>query len=271
MERNQSQDIAQEVMGQSQNTTAQTSMTYEFKVTGVTPAGDIQMGVAMVVFSMTATNPMGDMKYDSATDSVAPDFAKSMVITLNEVYTMTMSPLGKITDVKAPDGLAEKVNKLIESFGGTQMAMAATSAAEAASAEGFLKTIEGMIVQFPADGVQAKEPWEITSKLQQMITFDLVTKYELISSSKDAISLKVTSQITQDPKNPPMEMQGMNITYELLGANEGTLQLDPKTNLITAGEIVTSISGNITVDSPQLPSPMSIPITVRSTDKITRK
>jgi hypothetical protein len=68
-----------------------------------------------------------------------------------------------------------------------------------------------------------------------------------------------------------MEMQGMNLTYELAGAKEGTMNLDPATGLIKNVDATTSISGNISIDSPQLPSPMSIPMTIRSVEKVVRK
>ncbi|MFA5814409.1 MAG: DUF6263 family protein [Bacteroidales bacterium] len=270
-EMNVSQDIAQEVMGQSQSTTVATSLTYGFKVAEVTPAGDFVLNVALVAYAMSSTTPMGDMKYNSATDSVVPDFAKSMAVTLNEVYTLTLSPLGKITDVKAPDGIVEKVNKIIENLGGAQMQMASGSAGAAATAEGFQKTMEGLILTFPAGGAQTKEPWEVESKTNQMIAFKFLAKYELMKSSKESNEIKVSVQISQDPDSPPMEMQGMNITYELLGAKDGTLLLDPATGLINSAETITAISGTISIDSPQLPSPMSIPMTIRSTEKIVKK
>lgn len=270
-ERNVSQDIVQEMMGQTQSTNANTTLTYDFKVTEVTPAGDMVMNVALVGFAMESTNPMGEVKYNSATDSVVPDFAKSMVVTMNEVYTLTLSPLGKISDVKAPEGIAEKVNKLLEGMGGEQMAMASGAAGAAVSADGFRQTIEGFVIAFPEGGAQVKEPWELDSRINQMIAFKTKTKYELVKSTKDSNEIKVTSQISQDPDAPPVEMQGMNITYELLGANDGKMQLDAVTGLITSSETVTAISGTISVDSPQLPTPMSIPMTIRSTEKITRK
>lgn len=266
-----SQDVAQEVNGQSQNTAISNSHAYEFKVTEVTPAGDFVMNVAMVAFAMSTTTPMGDMKYNSATDSVVPDFAKSMAVILNEVYSFTLSPLGKITNVKAPDGIVEKVNKIMENLGGAQMQLASGAASAAVTAEGFQKNIEGLMITFPAGGAEAKKPWEVESKTNQMISFKVLSKYELMKSSKESNEIKVLAQISQDPDSPPMEMQGMNITYELLGAKDGTLLLDPVTGLINSGETITSISGTLSIDGPQLPSPMSIPMTIRSTEKIVKK
>lgn len=265
------QDIAQEVMGQSQTTAVNNTTTYGFKVGEVTPAGDFTMSVALVAYSINSTTPMGEMKFNSATDTVIPDFAKTTAIMLNEYYFFTLSPLGKITDLKVPEGIVEKINKTMEGLGDAQMQMGAAAAGQAASAEGFQKTLEGMLMTFPDGGAELKKPWEEESKTNQMIAFKVAAKFELINASKEANEIKLTAQISQDPDSPPMEMQGMNITYELMGAKDGKMLLDPVTGLIISVDAVTSISGNITVDSPQLPSPMSIPMTIRSTEKVVKK
>jgi hypothetical protein len=271
LERSTKQDIAQEMMGQTQSTTSNSAMTYEFNVTGINAAGDYTLTVAMVEFSMAATNPMGELKYNSATDSVVPEFAKGMSILLKEVYTMDVSTLGKITNVKAPEGMAEKINKLMEGMGAEMMAMGGGALADAATAEGVQKSMEGLITPYPDGGADVKKPWETESKIQQMISFNTKTKYELVKASKEMNEIKVAGQIIQDPSSPPMEMQGMNITYELVGSNAGVLKSDAVTGLINTSEMVTTISGTINVDSPQLPSPMSIPMTVQMTDKVVRK
>jgi hypothetical protein len=194
-----------------------------------------------------------------------------MAVTLNEYYSFTLSPLGKISDVKVPEGLAEKVQKILESLGGAQMQVGSAAAGASVSAEGFQKTMEGMLLTFPDGGAEVKKPWEEKSKTNQMIAFNVMAKYELVNASKEVNEIKVTAQISQDPDSPPMEMQGMNITYELLGAKEGTLFLDAETGLVNTTETTTSISGTISIDSPQLPSPMSIPMTIRSKEKIVKK
>ncbi len=267
-ERSVTQDIVQEMMGQAQNTTAKTAMTYDFKVTEVTTTGDFVINVAMVAFLMETNSPVGEMKYNSATDTVVPDFAKSMAVMMNETYTMTLSPMGKISNAKVPEGLTEKVNKMLEGLGDQQMQISAS--AMGASAEGFQKMMEGFIIAMPEGGAALKEPWEVESKVNQVVSLNTKTKYELLSSGKETNEIKVSSQITQDPDAPPMEIQGMNITYDLLGANDGTISLSAPTGLILSSQVTTSISGTISIESPQLPSPMSIPMTIRSSEKITK-
>jgi hypothetical protein len=265
------QDMTQEMMGQSQSIATEAITTYGFTVTDVTPEGNIKMDVALVAYAMASSSPMGEIKYNSVTDSVVPDYAKAMTLTLNEVYRVTLSPLGHILDVTAPDGIVEKVTRAMEASSGGMSDMASVSASKAASAEGFKKIVEGMFIQFPEDGVQLNTPWIVKSTIEQMIRFVTNSRYELAKSSKEGNEIKVTTALSQDPDAPPVEIQGMNMHYELVGSRDGTLVLDPETGLLKSGAGVLAVSGTISLESPQLPSPMSIPMTIKVNDKTARK
>lgn len=269
LEKSMTQESIQEFNGQSQTNIFSTSMAYQFKVAGVTPEGEFLMNTALVSFSMSAGTAMGDMKYNSETDSVAPDYAQSMAVQLNEYYSFNLSPLGRISGTKVPEGLAEKVAKALEGIGGAQMQM--ISAAAGVSPEGFAKSMEGFILEFPEGGADVKKPWKVESKTSQMISFNTITNYELVKSSKEANEIRIDVQMIQDPDSPPMEMQGMTITYELVGAKAGNVLLDPLTGLTLSSESTSNISGTLLIDGPGLPSPMSIPMISKVTEKLVRK
>jgi hypothetical protein len=271
LESSANMDVAQEFMGNVQTTTTLNASTYLVKVVGLEPSGDYRMEISICAFAMTSLGANGDLKYDSATDSVVPDYAKAMVAAMNQVFKVTMSPLGKINECIAPEGLAAKISKMADELGGGQMKSVAEAAGAEFTSDGFRIKLGNMFLVFPDGGVEQNEPWMIETKFHQMAAFNATIKYELTDATKEVNSFKVSGTIVQDPDSPPMEMQGMTITYELLGGNEGTLQLDASTGLLIASEKVTSISGTVAVDSPQLASPMSIPVTVRSVEKVSRK
>ncbi len=264
------QETAQEVMGQSQSTTTDMATTYHFKVTGVTATGDMSLQAAMVGYAISSSSPNGDMKFDSAKDTVVPEFARLSSAPMNQYYSFTLSPLGKISDIKAPEGLVEKINKIVAEMSDGVMGMGGM-AGDAAGPEGFKKTLEGLLITFPEGGAEIKKPWETESKINQLVSMKVLAKFELVKASKESNEIKLTGTISQDADAPPMEIQGMNMTFQLLGAKDGKMMLDPVTGLVQSVDAVTSISGNISIDSPQLPSPMSIPMTVRMTEKMTRK
>ena len=265
------QDVTQEAMGQTQTTSISNSTTYHFKVTGVGEGGNMTLQAAMVEFSLNTTSPMGEMKYNSATDSIVPEEQKLLSVSLNEYYTFTLSPVGKISEVIAPAGLEEKVKQIADAQGLGQMMSLMGQLNQSTSAEGFQKLLESFFLTFPEDGVEIKKPWEVDAKVSGMMAMQVRSKFELEKASKTTNQIKISATIAQDPDAAPIEMQGMNLTMELNGAKEGTLILDANTGLVVTNDGVTSISGSMSIDSPQLPAPMTIPMTVRSVEKMIRK
>ncbi|MFH0760882.1 MAG: DUF6263 family protein [Bacteroidota bacterium] len=266
-----SQDITQDLMGQSMTYTVETSFVNDFQVKEVNSDGSFRLTGTLVEYAMNSVTPQGDMKYNSTTDTEIPDFAKIAGLTLNETYFFTLSPLGNITDVVVPDGLQEKIQKAMEGMQDmTGQAMAAAGN-NAGSAEGFIKSIMGFFVSFPENPVKPKSKWSVELKVEQMVVFNTATEYTFVAGSKTSNEIKVVSQITQADPSAGMEVQGMNMTYQLSGAKDGNLILDPVTGMIIKGDGVTMISGVISVESSQLPAPMTIPMSVKSTEKISRK
>jgi hypothetical protein len=266
------QEIAQEMMGQSQTTNVSTSFVYAFKVLEVQANGSYRLEGRLTEYAMNTTTPMGEMKYNSATDKEVPDFAKALGLTLNEVYLFTLAPDGKITDVKAPDGLADKIVKAMGDSGDmTQQAMVEAQKNGAGTADSFLKSIGALFMNFPAEKVGPKSKWSNEAKVEQMVLFNTKTDYTLNKLAKDGNQVGMTAVITMADAGKGMEIQGMTINYELSGAKQGNFVLDPVSGLFTGGEDQTTISGVISVESPQLPAPMSIPMTIKSIEKLTRK
>ena len=185
------------------------------------------MKAALVALTLTGTSPAGEMKFNSVTDTVVPEFAKMSSLGLNQYYSFTLSPLGKITDLKAPDGFVEKLDKLIAEQGAATMGMGAI-AGSAAGPEGFQKSLEGIFLPFPEGGAEVKKPWIVETKINQLVPMKVNSKYELMNSNKETNELKGTSQITVDPDAPPMEIQGMKMNFELVRLGSTYLKFDSK-------------------------------------------
>jgi hypothetical protein len=266
-----SQDIAQEMMGQSQTTTVGSSLTYSFKVLEVLPGGTYRMEGKLTEYTMNTNTPMGEMKYNSTTDKEIPDFAMSVALTLNEAFLFTLSTAGKITEVLAPAGLAEKIEKAMGENQDMSAQMMAGVAGGAGTAESFTKSVNGFFLNYPAEPIAVKKAFSNENKVENMVVFNTKTDYTLTGASKTENEIGVTAVITMADPSASMEVQGMNITYELSGGKQGTFTTDAVTGLFTKGESVTNISGVVSIESPQLPAPMSIPMSIKSTEKITRK
>jgi hypothetical protein len=263
------QDIAQEMMGQTNSMTNSTMSLYELKVTGVDASGNYRFEGKMVELSINSSNPMTEVKYNSATDKEVPEAAKINAMTLNQTYSFTLSGRGEITDVQAPEGLVDRIQKELDNLQG---AMGVVSAAQnPGSSEAFAKTMGQLFIKLPAEDVKTKSTWEDEEKYEQMVVFNTKTTSTLIKAGEETNDLEIKTQITQADASAGMEVQGMNITYQLSGTGAGTMNLDAKSGAQVTSTMVTTISGAINVEGAQLPEPMSIPMAIKSTEKITRK
>jgi len=265
-----SQETTQDLMGQTQTQAVSTTLTYHFKVLEQLANGSFRMEGSLAEYIMDNNGMMGEMKYNSTTDKEVPEFAKSTAMQLNEKFQFTLSPIGVISDVKAPEGLSQKIKEAMGETGELAAQMS-NAVAEQGTADGFAKSISGLFLPFPEAAVAAKKPWSQETSMEQVVSLKTVNEYSLTKASRESNEIGVKSSITMGNADSSMELQGMTMSFDLSGGKTGAYSLDPATGLIKTSEGVTTISGVVSIESSQLPAPMSIPMSVKSTEKIMRK
>jgi hypothetical protein len=263
------QESESEIMGQIQNMHNSGSNQFNFKVDSVLPSGDMVLRAANVSFALSIVMPTGEMKFNSATDSVIPAFARIPIMALNQYYSFNLSPSGKISNLKAPKGLAEKLESAVSQLGTLTLGMGDILGANLGP-DGFLKSMEGAFMNFPEGYTEPNIPWEDDSEINIIASQKIHYNYQLLNSGTDRNEIKVSAQITMNRDKAPVELMGMKMTYDLAGTKEGRIILDAATGLMTQSENTTLINGRISIDGPELPSSMVIPMKIRMVDKLTR-
>jgi hypothetical protein len=273
LEMNISQDIVQESSGQSQNSKSFKSNTYEFKVTNVSQSGDMELNAVQVAFAIESSGvQFGDMKYNSSSGAAVPDFAKDQAAVLNEIYSFTLSPLGKITNIKIPEGILEKIKKIMEDSGAGKLGFDTDEAGKAFDEQGFGRILNLFFMTFPAGEAEADVPWEVeTEGNPRLMLSKFVSNYSLTKSSGDINEIRVMAKISPDNMIPPKERFGMKFSFDFTGDKMGTLLLDPLTGLIRNAEAITSLQGAMVINSPQMQAPTKIPMTMRATERVITK
>ena len=117
--------------------------------------------------------------------------------------------------------------------------------------------------------IKIGKSWETITHSKQLISFKNLNVQTVTEVTDQSITLVTQVKIEQGEEGASMEVQGMEMQYELSGGKDGSYDLDPVNGLTVKAESKSSISGMISVDSPQLPAPMTIPMTVTSIEKIT--
>ena len=265
----QQQDTEQEVMGQVQHMSTELTAQYDFKVISADKEGKMSLEVLLSRFAFKMQNPMMEFTFDSAKEEEIPQYGRPFMIVLNEVFTFNLDRLGNVSALVAPDGLEAKVMQEMMSLDGMDAQLLAGIAGSLGSAEQMNTTLGGLFMKMPVNKIEPGETWKEEGVFNQMIAFKTTSTYKLAGTSKNGSEIALAVQITQADPNLSMPMEGMTMSYELAGDKSGKILLEPN-GLVQTSESVTVISGIISVESPQLPAPMSIPITAQAVDRIRR-
>ncbi|MCD6332715.1 MAG: hypothetical protein J7L89_05535, partial [Bacteroidales bacterium] len=193
----------------------------------------------------------------------------AIMITFGETFQFTLNSNGLVRGFKASESLKQKFDSLTNVTNAQNQMLAGLSSG-ISSESGLSQMLQGFMIQYPGQAVKKGKTWEKEEEFDQLIPFKTKTIYTLKKSDADGYQINVNKQITQKDSTS-IEMQGMTMEYDLSGSGQGTYTINSESGLVIHGEIVTSITGLISVDSPQLPTPMTIPMTFKTTETTTLK
>ena len=262
------QDITQDVMGQSQVITNTTTMKYLFEVIELDGDGNFLIGVHIGAIKFKMDNDFINMDYDSERDEEAPDGLESLAAILKVPIKILLSSEGEIMEMRDTEKYLEMVNKAMggEENMATQMVSGATS--QMTSEEGLKNQMGSFFFKYPDKKLKIGESWMNESESMQMVEFKAITENTLVEANEEKAVIKQAVKFEQMELAEGMEMEGMTMNYDLSGRREAGNQLDINTGLISNVDAITEISGVISIESPQLPTPMSIPMTIKITETI---
>lgn len=263
-------EIAQDVMGDQQTMTSKMVYAYDFEVKQVTDQGDFRVAGKLTRIAVESDNPFGKMEFDTDSGQDPPEWAADLLWSLNEPFEFTISPVGKVSDLIVSDQLKAKFEEVTES-GSMQNQLMSGMNNSLQSESGWLQMVQNLFLQFPEKPIRKGKSWEREETVNQMVSFDTQTEITLTRSNSKGNELHLESQFTQGDDAKPIEMEGMLMEYDLNGAREGTMLLCKDTGIVLESTSINSVQGIISIDSPQLPNPMTIPMTVKTTETVVRK
>lgn len=268
-ESNMNQEISQEVMDQVQEITSNALVLAKIKVLDIDPEGNFRMERSFLRIKMTSGSAMGDMEIDSETIGVDNPFGEFVSLILDNPVTFLMSTTGEILEVSSSENVSEKLTELMASVG-AEAQLFGSMAAQFSSEEGIKQGLNAFFLAFPEKKVKVGKPWKTESSINQMVNFVSTINTTVTTLDGDRALLDQVVQIEVGEGDTVTEVEGMAIEYDLTGGKNGTLDLNITSGILNKAESVTTITGMISIDSPQLPAPMSIPMTIKSTESVVR-
>lgn len=255
------QNINMEMMGSQVNAKILLRFGQEFAVENV--EGDISTiratykDVSIKMDMASGASPVPSIEYDSENPTEANDPVSRIFSTLpGESFVMKITSSGKITEVT---GLEEIVEKIIAASGaGTNPQM------EAMFNEGTIR--QGMEIMFgiyPDDPVTVGDEWTEKHEFSAGINFDISSTFKLIGRSNRISTLEVKGTIKSQPGSSMPGMEMMQMTVNMKGITEGTLQISEDTGWIQGGTLTQTITGSVEMSSPANPSQtMTMPMDI---------
>lgn len=270
LEMTTSSEVDQDLMGQTQTIAFEMIYGYQFKVLDINPEGNYVVENKVVRLAMDSNSPFGDMSFDTENGEEVPANMGSMLLGWNQSYQFELTPFGEVLGVDVPEELKKKMEELAE-MGDTEGLMMAGMAGGILTEEGLVAQVQGLFIKFPDKAIKKGKSWVKEEEITNMIAFDTKSTYTLVKSNAKVHEVNMVMQYKQKEDAGAMEMEGMNMEYEMTGGQEGTYTLDAKTGLVQSSKSITSLSGVISIDSPQLPEAMTVPMSTKSTVTIEAK
>ena len=262
------QEIIQEVMGQSQVINNTLSTRYLFKVLEVGADGNYLIEEQVDGMKMKVENDFLNLEYDSDKDSEPPAEIKSMANIFHVPIKFVLSPKGEILEVRDAEEYLSLMNETTGGDGNPMTQMVTGLVSQMKDLNGIKSSLGGIFFNYPEGKIKVGASWGGETKSQQMVKFKNVTENTLVEADKEEVVIKQTAKIEQMDSSDGMEMEGMTINFELSGRREAGHQLALASGLLNKVDALTEISGIVSIESPQLPTPMSIPMTINMKETI---
>ncbi len=185
---------------------------------------------------------------------------------VGKTYQLTMSPIGKVLDVKGADLL---VDNLVDNMTAPPEVKAVLSKEALKNQFGDKATQEMMnslISSFPEQPIKQGEHWLQEFSIQYGYPVRLHIDYTLlaVSDNQAALDVKISRMPLADA--PKMTVGDITFSYQLKGEDTGKIHLDLRSGWINDGKIDSELSGKVIVAPTQdLPEGLAWPIHIVGT------
>ncbi len=260
----------QKIMGMSIDVKMKIDMDLLFKTIGYDKDSNYIMETTYQSMNYKMNAQGQDIEF--GTDKTSKDSIMSKVFSSfkGKTFTITFSKYGKIIDVQGIDSImtsffndnyftdSTKINEIKELFG------------KNFGEESIKNNFSSFFGYFPEKEVSIGEKWNNNTSIKTMFALNIDNQYQLIDNKNELYNIGIQSNIKTDSKNSTMEVQGMQMKFNMKGTQTGFIKLDQKTGWIKESEIKQKIVGDASMSKSEIPGGgnFSIPYTIESTTKI---
>lgn len=263
------QKITQDVQGVKQNVDQTMTFVISQNVVEVDSDGVATVEIVYDAVKWAQTTPAGRTSYDSTKDKEAAGPAKAFAALVGAKLTGKMGRDGKVTELKGSDELMKKVLDSLDLPPGPQTDLMKKQFKTQFSEESMRKQIENLSAIYPDGPVAVGDTWNKKLETNQGMALSLDTNYTYKGRKDGAVMVDVAGKLGTPADAKPLELGTMKMAMKLSGTQKGTLQLDEKTGMVSASDIVQDIAGTTSVQDANGNELVKFPMTINSKVKVT--
>ncbi|HSG80987.1 MAG TPA: DUF6263 family protein [Gemmatimonadota bacterium] len=269
MEMTLDQQISQTLFGQEQQMTQVMEMTYGVAVEGVDAAGNGLVNWTYDAVRFEVNGPMGRLVYDSAdpTAEVSP-LLQGYAAFVGRSFRARTTPRGKVLEVSGFEEILQALLQDMELPPGPEADAVRAQLEAQLGDQAMQELLTRMLAVYPDGPVAIGESWGSQLSVTSGYPMTVDATYTLNERRSGLAIIGVAATVQSTPGAPPMEMYGMNLSFDLAGDQAGTIEVDLESGWVVRGELQQNFSGQVSVSGGQAGEGMQWPMAITGTMKL---
>jgi hypothetical protein len=256
------QKISQNLSGQEQKIEQTIGLGCDFDVKNVEPNENAWVSYTYRWVKLIQKGAGGNVVYDSSEKGVtAPNMAQGFAALLGEGFSLEITPQGRVEAVEGLQTIRDNIGKKLPA--GPMKEAMMLGLKQFVNEKGIKEMMESSMAIYPEKPVGIGDSWRKTVALTQGAAMTVENEY-ILKDRKNGISfIEVKSNIKSNPNAEPMEMGLTKVRYELLGKQQGLIEIEESTGRLIRSKTNQDISGQIKVKvEGQQSQEMHIPVKI---------
>lgn len=244
------QKVTNTINGTPQTMTQTIGLGYAFETLSFTSDGSAVVKVTFDGVTFKQNSPLANVDYDSANPpaQIHP-MARGFAALAGQTFTMTVSPTGKVTDIKGLDAMVDAILAKLALPEGPAKAVVEKSVRKEFGEEAVRDNMAVMVGIYPEQPVGVGQSWSRKISMSKGIPLVMDNTYTLKNVAGDDATLEMKGKLTTNADAPPMDLGSRKLSYTLGGETSGTMKLSKQTGWVKAAEITQKLSGEMTTDA----------------------
>ncbi len=264
---NMEQKISQTLMGQEIAVNQTLGLDVRYDVRDVDAQGNMTGQVTIEALRYRMESPMGNIEYDSQKPTSADPTAQAFGALVGANFTMKISPTGETLGVSGIEEMMEGILDRLDTLGTSRDQLMQTLG-QWFDEKGLAQTTGLGTAVYPDHPIAVGESWsqETSGGGMGIVALNVKNTWTLRSRQGGVCTIEVRSTVQSAPGAAPMEMMGIQVSYDIEGDQSGTIQVDEATGWIIHAELKQNLKGKVAVEGggQGIPSGMNWPITIES-------